>query len=112
MKRIIFESAPEFIALCILAALVYATIQYYRTKHPWSATINTLLFCLRFVTTFFISFLLLGPIVKQINNLFEKPVFIVVEDNSASIKAALDSSAIRKLNTSILETKTQLENNG
>jgi hypothetical protein len=112
MKRIIFESAPEFIALCILAALVYAMIQYYRTKHPWSATINTLLFCLRFITTFFISFLLLGPIVKQINNLFEKPIFIVVEDNSASIKAALDSSAIRKLNASILETKNQLEKNG
>ena len=82
MQRVIFESAPEFLIVCVVVALAYATVQYYKTRHPWSKAMNTALFSLRAVLAFFLSFLLLGPIVKQISNLYEKPAFIILRDNS------------------------------
>jgi hypothetical protein len=112
MNRIIFESAPEFVALCVLLGLAYATVQYIRMKQPWSKAMNWLMFSLRAVLASFLAFLLLGPIVKQINNLFEKPLFIVVQDNSASIKEAADSSALNSLHQRITETQQILQNKG
>jgi hypothetical protein len=56
--------------------------------------------------------LLLGPIVKQINNLFEKPLFIVLHDNSASVKEAIDSTTLGTVEGKITETKSILEAEG
>jgi hypothetical protein len=112
MKRIIFESAPEYIIVCLLAGLAYASIQYLRMKQPWSKSMNWTLFGLRSVLATFIAFLLLGPIVKQITNLFEKPIFIVVQDNSASVKEATDTVKLATLQQKILETEKLLSDKG
>lgn len=60
----------------------------------------------------FLLFLLLGPIVKQVNNLFEKPVFVILYDNSASVKETTDSIAIRALTTKVSETSAALRDMG
>jgi hypothetical protein len=112
MKRIIFESAPEFVILCVLAALAYASIQYFKTKQPWSRRMNWVLFSLRTVLVFFLAFLLLGPIVKQINNFFEKPAFVILFDNSASVKQAVDSASLNSLGAKIAEARQILESKG
>jgi hypothetical protein len=112
MQRVIFESAPEFIVLCLLAGLAYAFVQYWRLKQPWSKKINWILFTSRAILVSFLSFLLLGPIVKQINNLFEKPLYIVLQDNSASVKAALDSTTLRIVEKNMLATKEMLTAKG
>jgi hypothetical protein len=64
----------------------------YRGSHPWTDTWNKVLLAARFVLLFFLTFLLLGPIVKQITNLFEKPVFVLMYDNSASIRQTTDTT--------------------
>lgn len=112
MQRIIFESAPEFIILCIIVALAYSGIQYYRTKHPWSNGMNALLFSFRAVLAFFLAFLLLGPIVKQISNLYEKPAFVILRDNSSSIGEATDSLALLALERTLKETEELLQSKG
>jgi hypothetical protein len=112
MKRIIFESAPEYILVCLLAGLAYATIQYVGMKHPWSKSLNWVLFAFRSILAFFIAFLLLGPIVKQINNIFEKPVFLIVQDNSASIKETTDSLQRQQLGNTIENIKRLLDEKG
>ena len=112
MQRIIFESAPEFIIVCIIVALAYAAIQYYRTKHPWSKGVNALLFTLRSVLAFFLAFLLLGPIVKQISNLYEKPAFVILRDNSSSIGEATDSATRVALEQKLAEAQDLLESIG
>jgi hypothetical protein len=112
MQRIILESAPEFIIVCILAGLGYAAIQYFRTKHPWSKGMNTLLFALRAILASFLAFLLLGPIVKQISNLYEKPAFIILHDNSVSVAEATDSTARIRVEQALRETRQLLEENG
>jgi hypothetical protein len=113
MKRIIFESAPEFILLCIVLGLAYAAVQYFKNKqHPWGNTLNWLLFSFRAIVVTFLAFLLLGPIVKQINNLFEKPLFVVLYDNSASVKETTDSISLKSVERKITETRDLLENKG
>lgn len=96
MQRIILESSPEFVIICVLAGAAYALLQYYKMKNPWSTMINNVLFALRFFLVAFLSFLLLGPIVKQITNLFEKPLLVVLHDNSASIQQAVDTTALKQ----------------
>jgi hypothetical protein len=113
MKRIIFESAPEFIVVCVLVGLTYAGVQYYRNKpQPWSNIVNWTLFGFRAALVAFLAFLLLGPIVKQVDNLFEKPVFIVIQDNSVSVREATDSTSRKKVEQAIRNTKEVLENKG
>src|ERR1044072_7682616 len=95
-QRIIIESSPVYILLCLVLALGFAYL-LYRTNHPWSKMWHRILFAARMVLAFFLMFLLLGPIFKQINNLFENPLFIVLYDHSASVKEATDTTAIQHL---------------
>ncbi len=111
-QRILFETSPAFVVVCVLLGLGYATVLYFKTKHPWSKLINGLLFGGRAVLVFFLSFLLLGPIIRQLQNYYEKPLFIVVQDNSISVKEATDSVALKNLGQSLNETKTQLTEKG
>lgn len=112
MQRIILEAAPEFLIVCVIAGLAYGALQYFRTRHPWSNGINTLLFALRAILAFFLAFLLLGPIVKQISNLYEKPVFVLLHDNSSSIAEVTDSATQLQLRQDLLNMRQVLESNG
>lgn len=111
-QRVIFESSPAFIAVCVLVALLYATVLYVRTKHPWSKPVNSGLFAARAILVFFLCFLILGPIVRQIQNFLEKPLYVIVHDNSISMKESTDSLSLRKAEQSLRDTKTALEEKG
>lgn len=95
MKQILFDSSPYFILLCLLGGFGYAALLYYRVKYPWSNTLNRLLFVLRTVLATFLLVLLLGPIVKQAETFTEKPVFVILHDNSLSVTETMDSAALR-----------------
>lgn len=110
-QRIIFESSPALIILCVVAGLGYAYM-LYSAKHPWPVNLNKGLFALRAALVFLLSFLLLGPIVKQINNLFEKPLYVVVNDNSASVKEATDSLVLRSIRTELKSLRETLADRG
>jgi len=110
-QRIIFESSPGWIIVCILVGLGYAFL-LYRTKYPWSITINRLLFGLRAVLAMFLAFLLLGPIVRQIDNFLEKPLFVILRDNSGSIKEGADSLKLKDIQQNVDVLKESLEEKG
>ena len=111
MKNIILESNPAFILLCVLVAVGYAYV-LYTTKHPWSGTLNKILFAGRTILVFLLAFLLLGPIIRQINNLYEKPVFVILQDNSVSVKETTDSLSRNNLAKELTALKASLNNNG
>lgn len=90
MQRLLFESSPFFILLCAAVGLGYAFI-LYRTGYSWSKRFNQLLFGLRAVVVFFLTLLLLGPVLKLITNQFEKPALVFLVDTSASVGEQLDS---------------------
>jgi len=110
-QSIIFESSPAYLIVCIILAVGFALL-LYTVSHPWPKTWNRILFVGRAVLAFLLMFLLLGPIVKQINNLFEKPLFLLVYDNSASIKESNDSIKIADLEVKMKETAELLESQG
>lgn len=66
----------------------------------------------RAVLVFLLTFLLLGPIMKQINNVVEKPVFVVLRDNSISVKEATDSATLKALDASVNSLKEVLNEKG
>lgn len=96
----------------MIAGVGYAVIQYFRVKHPWSKTINAVLFTFRAILAFFLSLLLLGPIIKQISNFYEKPAFIILHDNSASIAEATDSTTRSDVERALAETRDLLQKKG
>lgn len=111
MKSITLESSPAFILVCLAVSIGYGFL-LYRSKHPWTKTTNWILFAGRITLVFLLSFLLLGPIIKQINNILEKPVFVVLQDNSVSVKETTDSTVLKALNASVNLLKESLSENG
>lgn len=91
--KLLFEYSPWFILLCLFIGACYALILYQK-EGPWSKKINRVLAVLRFSLASLLCFLLLGPFLRQINNIIEKPSIVFAIDNSASIKAMVDSSQI------------------
>ncbi len=75
-QQVIFESSPLFIVVRDPRTGVLLPI-VQDNEHPWSKTWNRILFALRAVLSFALMFLLLGPIVKQFHNLFEKPLVVM-----------------------------------
>lgn len=71
-----------------------------------------MLFGARFILSFILMFLLLGPIIKQISNLFEKPLFVLVYDNSASIRETTDSVTRELLESKMNTTAILLREKG
>jgi hypothetical protein len=59
-----------------------------------------------------LAFLMLGPIVKQINNIFEKPFFVVLYDNSVSVREAVDSTVLVNVEAKIKELAAALSEKG
>lgn len=90
MSRIIFESSPLYLILCVALGLG-ASYLLYKAKHPWSKGINQILFASRAILIFLLALLLLEPILKQVNNFFIKPVIVVLQDDSGSVKEVIDS---------------------
>jgi hypothetical protein len=111
MQRIVFETSPAFILVCLLIGIGYAYL-LYSNKHPWSLTINRFLFVFRLLLAFILSFFLLGPIIKQVLNVYEKPVFAVVYDNSTSISEVVSKEKLNRVQEAISNITSSLAGNG
>lgn len=109
---LLFESPPWLVLLCLLAGLAYGTVLYYKIKTPWNKKVNYALFALRFFLVFLTSLLLLGPLVKQIFNTYEKPGVVLAIDNSASIAEIESSATLGQLVQNVFSLRSHLEENG
>jgi hypothetical protein len=109
MKEIIFDSSPYFILLCVLTGAGLAGLLYYRAKYPWNKRLNQGLFIIRTVLVFFLCFLLLGPIARQVDTLSEKPVFVILQDNSLSVAEVVDSLSRQTVFSRLSDVKSLLE---
>nr|PZN50264.1 MAG: hypothetical protein DIU61_15490 [Bacteroidota bacterium] len=61
---------------------------------------------------FLLAFLLLGPIVRQITNFTEKPLFVIVRDNSGSVTEATDSVTRDAISRELRDLTESLEEKG
>lgn len=83
-----------YIFAIVLLAFCYSFALYFRNKKSkhLSRVLIYLLFSLRFISVFVVSFLLLEPVVKSVSSVVEKPIVVFVQDNSESILLSKDSS--------------------
>ncbi len=112
--QLLFNNSPWFILACLAAGLLYALLLYVKSfrKKQWDKKINYLLSALRFVVVTLLCLLLVGPFIKQIKNNTEKPTIVFALDNSASVKAVEDSTAIEQLRNNIATMANAAEENG
>ncbi len=77
-----------------MAGVLYALLFYYRDSKTaeFSKLQKWLLYSLRFALVTIVVFLLLSPLIKNIRNNTEKPIIVVLQDNTASILASNDSA--------------------
>ena len=90
MQRIIFEYSPFYFLVCLALGVGYAFL-LYTAKYNWSKSLNRILFAFRAVLATALMLLALGPILKQTENIFEKPSLVFLVDNSRSIKETTDT---------------------
>ncbi len=82
---------PYFIWVCILLGALFATVLYFREnkrkrfEQNWIFTLAGL----RFVGITLLSFLLLRPILENVRQTIEKPIVVVLQDNSSSVQPDL-----------------------
>lgn len=93
MQRLIFDYSPLYFVVCLALGIGYAWL-LYSTKYSWSRTMNRVLFGLRALLASALFVLLLGPVLRQTTNLFEKPSIVILVDNSRSVRETADTARI------------------
>ncbi|MFZ6002015.1 MAG: hypothetical protein ACOYW3_15995 [Bacteroidota bacterium] len=109
MQRLIFESNPLWLAACLGVGLLYAWLLYSQTA-TWGKQANRWLFAGRTFVVAAICFLLIGPILKLTENDSEKPTFVMLVDNSLSVREAVDSTTREKILASLKSENEAIEN--
>jgi len=71
--------------VCLLLGLSYAWL-LYRQPVNLGETFRKILFALRAIVVFFIALLLISPLVRSVNYKPEKPLVLIAQDNSESVK--------------------------
>jgi len=110
-SHLIFELSPWFIVICLIIGAGYSYLLYQK-KGPWSKNTKYLLAGLRFLLVSALSFLLVGPIIKQITNSIEKPSIVIAIDNSQSVAEVVDSSTLAGYLQNVDRLAKQLETAG
>lgn len=87
MSNIAFQYPLWFVALCVLAGIIYALALYFRSKMfknqpKW---LNIALGTVRFLAVTMICLLLLSPLLKSLVTEAKKPVVVLAQDHSESI---------------------------
>jgi hypothetical protein len=111
MTRFLFESSPWLLIPAAGVGFFYAWLLYSK-KGPWSAQTAKIMAFLRFVTVSLILFLLLGPLIRQIENFFEKPSLVIAWDDSISMQVGTDSAELARVAMQIATMIPQWENHG
>lgn len=111
MNQLITAYSPWFIILCIALGLLYAGLLYSK-ESPWGQTTNRVLAFVRFVLVSLLAFLLLEPMVRQVNNDYEKPVAVVAIDNSESLALVNSPEKLKQATQTMNQIAQQLEARG
>lgn len=84
--------------LCPLIGLAYALLLYFREKKSaeYHRFLRYGLFSLRFAAVAFLVFLLLGPLIRNLESQIEPPIVVIASDNSSSLILGADSTRFRE----------------
>lgn len=113
--QLLFDNSPWLLIPSLMVGAAYALLLYIKNRgfrHPsWGKQINYVLTGLRFVLVSLLCLLLIGPFIKQIKNTLEEPIVVFAVDNSSSIAAVQDSTALLELKAAMEAAAASLEGN-
>ena len=110
MQRLIFDYSPAYFLLCLMLGLGYAYV-LYSSRYSWGKSLNRFLFALRAALVTALLLLLLGPILKQTENMIEQPSLVFLVDNSKSVRETTDTARLmNELKQIRTEIKSQQRN--
>ena len=84
--------------LCVVIGIVYAIFLYKNDKllQELSRSWKILLSTFRFTIVTILSLLLLEPLLESVTSKVEKPVIVLLQDNSESLLLSRDSAVIQR----------------
>lgn len=91
----VYQYPAWFLVFCLLCGLGFAYLLYRRDTQfrEAAAWLKKVLFGLRFLAISILAFLLLSPLLRYVTRTVEKPVVILLQDNSASLNNTAKSKA-------------------
>ncbi|MEL6538637.1 MAG: hypothetical protein AAFQ98_24675, partial [Bacteroidota bacterium] len=105
--RFLLDASPWFILVALLVGLTYALLLYWR-RGPWPLSLHRVLTALRFIIVSLLCFLLLGPLLRQIENQFEDPTIVIALDDSSSLAQVTDSTTLLAVENQLSDLGDQL----
>lgn len=111
MEQLSIQYPSWYILLCVLLGLVFAIALYFRDKtfREQSSTLNWILGGLRFLLATFLSLLLLSPFIKSFQSQTQKPIIVIAQDASESIKATMSEEELAAYKADLVKTGEDLE---
>jgi len=109
--RLITTSSPWLILVCLAAGLLYAWLLYSK-RTPWPRNLNYALAGLRFVVVSFLSFLLLGPLVRYVSHTTVPPTIVFAIDNSQSVALFSDPAQLQQTRQQLQSMRDRLQAQG
>jgi len=104
-----FQYPLWYLLFCLIFAVVFTGVLYYKdtTFSEQKPILKKSLTALRFLSLFIIAALLLSPFLKSIVTETKKPVVVIAQDQSESIKAGMNNDQLDayKLNLDLLKSK-------
>lgn len=87
------ELSYWFVPLCVFVAIVLTAVLYFKnsSNNEWSKLKIFVLVSLRFISVLFVSLLLLNFVIESKENIKNKPLIVIAQDNSESINLVNDS---------------------
>ena len=91
--NIIFDYPFWIVLLCLLCGLLYSALLYYKNiKDGFSKVLRWMLAVFRLIAVTIMALLLLAPLIEKMIQQVEEPIIVFLQDNSASILLANDST--------------------
>lgn len=102
------SASPLWLVGCAALGIAYAWLLYSKDA-PWSRTWNRALAGIRAVVVAFLAFLLLGPVLRYVQQRAEAPTVVVAIDNSESVELYTDQPTLTGLKTGLSGLLAQLQ---
>lgn len=99
-----------YVLFCLITGVLYAYIMYFREKKfsDYSIWLKRTMALLRFMAVGLITFLLLAPFIKSVQEELKLPVLVIATDQSLSVDETNDENLINKLNGGMLAMQENL----
>jgi len=99
-----------YVLFCLITGVLYAYIMYFREKKfsDYSIWLKRTMALLRFMAVGLITFLLLVPFIKSVQEELKLPVLVIATDQSLSVDETNEENLLNKLNADMLAMQEYL----